>query len=116
MKIICAGIGKTGTTSITKALRHLGFTVFDWEEQTLYFIDHWVDVFQNGAQPDVKRLYQNVDVLVDSPGNFFWEEVLEAFPDSKVILNEREEDSWVKSLVNQLQLITAVRYREFYKY
>ena len=115
MKIICAGIGKTGTTSITKALRHLGFTVFDWEEQTLYFIDHWVDVFQNGAQPDVKRLYQNVDVLVDSPGNFFWEEVLEAFPDSKVILSEREEDSWVKSLVNQLQLITAVRYREFYR-
>ena len=93
MKIICAGIGKTGTTSITKALRHLGFTVFDWEEQTLYFIDHWVDVFQNGAQLDVKRLYQNVDVLVDSPGNFFWEEVLEAFPDSKVILSEREEDS-----------------------
>ena len=115
MKIICAGIGKTGTTSITKALRHLGFTVFDWEEQTLYFIDHWVDVFQNGAQPDVKRLYQNVDVLVDSPGNFFWEEVLEAFPDSKVILSEREEDSWVKSLVNQLRLITAVRYREFYR-
>ena len=115
MKIICAGIGKTGTTSITKALRHLGFTVFDWEEQTLYFIDHWVDVFQNGAQPDVKRLYQNVDVLVDSPGNFFWEEVLEAFPESKVILSEREEDSWVKSLVNQLQLITAVRYREFYR-
>lgn len=62
MKIICAGIGKTGTTSITKALRHLGFTVFDWEEQTLYFIDHWVDVFQNGAQPDVTRLYQNFDV------------------------------------------------------
>ena len=115
MKVICAGIGKTGTKSITKALRHLGFTVFDWEEQTFYFIDHWVDVFQNGAQPDVKRLYKDVDVLVDSPGNFFWEEILEAFPDSKVILSEREEDSWVKSLVNQLQVTAAVKYREFYR-
>ena len=28
------GIGKTGTSSITKALRHLGFKVFDFEEQT----------------------------------------------------------------------------------
>ena len=76
MKIICAGIGKTGTTSITKALRHLGFTVFDWEEQTLYFIDHWVDVFQNGAQPDVKRLYQNVLCLWTLPeifsGRKYW--------------------------------------------
>jgi len=28
-----------------------GFTVFDWEEQTFDFLDHWVDVFQNGAKP-----------------------------------------------------------------
>ena len=48
MKIICAGIGKTGTTSITKALRHLGFTVFDWEEQTL--VIDLVPVFPIPAQ------------------------------------------------------------------
>ena len=58
MKIICAGYGKTGTKSIAKALRHLGFTVFDFEEQTFDFVDHWVDVFQNGAKPDV--MYQSI--------------------------------------------------------
>ena len=103
MKIICAGLGKTGTKSITKAWRHLGFVVFDWEEQTFDFLDHLVDVFKSGAQPDVKRVYQNADAVVDFPGNFFWEEILEAFPDSKVVLSEREEDSWIKSAVNQLQ-------------
>ena len=103
MKIICAGLGKTGTKSIIKALRHLGFVVFDWEEQTFDFLDHLVDVFKSGAQPDVKRVYQNADAVVDFPGNFFWEEILEAFPDSKVVLSEREEDSWIKSAVNQLQ-------------
>ena len=40
MKVICAGMPKTGTKSIRKALRHLGFTVFDWEEQILDFLDH----------------------------------------------------------------------------
>ena len=45
MKVICAGFLKTGTKSIAKALRHLGFTVFDWEEQMFDFLDHWVDVF-----------------------------------------------------------------------
>ena len=111
MKVICAGIGKTGTKSITKALRHLGFTVFDWEEQIFDFLDHWFDVFQNGADPDVKRVYQNADAVVDIPGNFFWEEILEAFPDCKVILSEREEDSWVKSVANQLKTVEAVKSR-----
>ena len=85
MKIICAGYAKTGTKSIAKALQHLGFTVFDWEEQTFDFVDHWVDVFQNGAKPDVKRVYQNADACIDFPGYFFFEEILDAFPDCKVI-------------------------------
>ena len=107
MKIICAGTAKTGTKSLAKALRHLGFTVFDWEEQIFDFLDHWVDVFQNGTKPDVKRVYQNADAVVDMPGNLFFQEILEAFPDCKVILSEREEDSWVKSWTRQLESLQA---------
>ena len=109
MKIICAGYGKTGTKSIAKALRYLGFTVYDWEEQAFDFLDHWVDVYQNGTKPDVKRVYQNADAAVDFPGYFFYEEILEAFPDCKVILSEREEDSWVKSFTHQLESTLATR-------
>ena len=94
---------------MTKALQHLGFTVFDWEEQLFDFLDHWFDVFQNGPKPDVKRVFQNADVCVDAPGNFFFEEILEVFPDCKVILNVREEDSWIESLVRQLDAAYALR-------
>ena len=109
MKIICAGFLKTGTKSIAKALRQLGFTVYDWEDQLFDFLDHWVDVFQNGSKPDVKRVYQNADVCVDTPGNVFFEEILEAFPDCKVILSVREEDSWLGSLVRQIDSFNALR-------
>jgi len=109
MKVICAGMPKTGTKSITKALRHLGFTVFDWEEQIFDFLDHWFDVFKNGTKPDVKGVYQDADAVVDMPGTLFWEEILEAFSDCKVILSERDEDSWVKSMVNQLEMVQAMR-------
>ena len=109
MKIICAGYSKTGTKSIAKALRHLGFNVFDWEEQMFDFRDHWFDVFQNGAKPDVKRVYQNADVCIDMPGCFFYEEILEVFPDCKVLLSVREEDSWIESLVRQLDSVYALR-------
>ena len=83
--------------------------MFDWEEQTFDFLDHWVDVFQNGAKPDVKRVYQNADVCIDFPGVFFFEEILDAFPDCKVILSEREEDSWIESAVRQLDSVNALR-------
>ena len=100
---------KTGTKSIAKALQHLGFTVFDWEEQLFDFLDHWVDVLQNGAKPDVKRVYENADVCIDMPGFFFVEEILEAFPDCKVILMVREEDSWVQSLSYHFESVYAAR-------
>ena len=109
MKIICTGVGKTGTKSIAKALRQLGFEVLDFEEQTLDFLDHWVDVFQNGTKPDVKRVYQNADVCVGAPGNIFFEEILEGFPDCKVVLSVREEDSWTESVVRQVDSLNASR-------
>ena len=113
MKIICAGLGKTGSNQSPKLCVSLDSSSFDWEEQTFDFLDHWVDVFKSGAKPDVKRVYQNADAVVDFPGTFFWEEILEAFPESKVILSEREEDSWIKSVVNQV--INAVKSGEFYR-
>ena len=79
MKVICAGMNKTGTKSISKALRQLGFTVSDFPQQLDGFLDHWIDVFQNGTKPDVKRIYRNADAVVDIPGNLFWEEILETF-------------------------------------
>ena len=110
VKVICAGPGKTGTKTIVKALRILGLTVYDWEEQTFDFLDHWVDVFQNGTKPDVKRVYKNADAAADMQASFFFEEILEAFPDCKVILTERNEDAWVKSLANQLEVFYTAKY------
>ena len=82
------------------------------KEQTFDFLDHWVDVFQNGAKTDVKRVYQNAaDVCVDTPGNLFFEEILQAFPDCKVILSVREEDSWIESAVRQLDSLYAMRFK-----
>lgn len=110
MKVICTSPAKTGTKSISKALQLLGFTVYNWKEQTFDFLDHWVDVFQNGANPDVKRVYRKADAVVDMPGKFFFEEILNAFPECKVILSERDEDSWVESLANQIRVFNTATF------
>ena len=105
MKIICAGLGKTGTKSITKVLRHLGFIVFDWEEQTFDFLDHWVDVFKSGAQPDVKRVYQNADAVVNES------QILLFYPrqniDKKKPAKRKEKDNSVRPKYREVTFLMA---------
>ena len=48
-------------------------------------------------------MYQNVDAVVGLPAWFWFEEIFEAFPDSKVILSIRDEENWLKSLVRQIE-------------
>ena len=111
MKIICAGHFKTGTKSLAKALEILGYKVWDFDSQLLHHGKVWFDVLVNGAKPDMRSLYENseeeVDVLVDMPSAFFLEEILEAFPDVKVIHTVRDEDAWVHSMANYLRATKA---------
>ena len=103
MKLICAGASKTGSKSISYALRILGFKVFDFDDQLLHYMSEWHDLFSGKQMPDFYRMFKDVDVVIDFPCNFFYEELMEAFPEAKVILSVRSdgEDAWAKSLKHQ---------------
>ncbi|XP_031563759.1 uncharacterized protein LOC116299268 [Actinia tenebrosa] len=107
MKVICAGLPQTGTTSIAHALRILGYKVYDYDEQILYYMNEWLDLYKHGKVPDFYAMFKDVDVVIDYPGNFFFEEIMEAFPDAKVILSEREEDIWIRRYVNNMELFAS---------
>ena len=66
--------------------------MFDWKEQMFDFVDHWVVDSQNIMAPN---LISREFTCINFAGFFFFEEILEAFPDCKVILSEREEGSWI---------------------
>ena len=102
MKIICAGLPKTGTTSMAKALEILGFKVYDWKEHVTIHVDEWLDIYLKGKTPDFASMYKDVDAVTDHPAGFWYEEILQAFPDAMVILNVRvSEDVWLKSKVRE---------------
>ena len=104
MKIICAGLDKTGTTSMANALRVLGFTVYDWPEQGAIHGDEWLDVYLRGKLPDFASMYDGVDAVSDIPASLWYQEISEVFPDAKVILTVRDnEDIWLKSWVKQCE-------------
>ena len=47
-------------------------------------------------------MYKDVDAVTDIPANIWYEEILQAFPDAKVILSVRDsEDAWLKSFVRE---------------
>ena len=85
MKVIVAGMSKTGTKSMVAALKELGFEVHDYLEHYLYNGDKWLKIcYDGGSVEDFRKMYQNVDAVVDLPAWHFWEELSEAFPEAKV--------------------------------
>jgi glutaredoxin-related protein len=90
MKILGAGLSRTGTLSLHKALQILGFNSVHWEPSRLN------DVIK-GVGSDFKR-YDDVDAVSDIPAAFFFREIFGAYPNCKVILTIRDMDSWFESV------------------
>ena len=99
LSVIGAGFGRTGTMSLKLALDHLGFG-------PCY---HMTEVFKNprasgyweaaaDRQPvDWEQVFAGYGSTVDWPGATFYKELADAYPDAKVILTERDSDSWFAS-------------------
>ena len=106
MKIVCAGLSKTGTKSLAKALRILGFTVYDYDEHEQFHLEQWFDIYCEGKSPDFTSMYKDIDAVTDLLPAFWFQEIYEAFPDSKVILTLRDnEEVWAQSWVEQNEII-----------
>ena len=85
MKIIVAGFSKTGTKSVHSALKILGFKVYDHLENFWYFEEEWNRILKTGGEvKDFQKMYEDVEVVIDSPAYYFWKEIHAAFPNSKV--------------------------------
>lgn len=118
MKVICAGLSKTGTKSLARALRILGYKIYDFPEHMDLHLDEWIDIFcGDGKLADFASMYADVDGVTDLPAAFWFEEILACFPEAKVILNVRDNDdvwvqSWAKHLhmTRDLGLLTKLAY------
>ncbi|XP_078487570.1 uncharacterized protein LOC144745425 [Ciona intestinalis] len=98
MKVIYAGYSKTGTKTMGTVFNEFGYNTYDWLENSWYLGKDWRRIIKEGGTvEDFRRMYEGVDAVVDVPCFIFWEEILEAFPDAKIIFSARDEDSWLRS-------------------
>ncbi|WP_328565239.1 sulfotransferase family protein [Streptomyces coelicoflavus] len=100
LKIVNAGLGRTGTTSLKAALDRLGlgpsFHMFDIVGDAER-LRQWERVVCDGESPDWQALFDGYRSAVDGPCAVYYRQISEAFEDAKVILTVRDAESWYRS-------------------
>ena len=100
LRVVGAGVGRTGTTSLKAALeRLLGgrcyhmFEVFGRPDDVAVW-----DLAAKGQRVDWEALFAEFTATVDWPGAACWKEIADAFPDAVVLLSTRSSaEAWWKS-------------------
>jgi len=96
MRVIGAGLGRTGTLSLKTALeRLLGEPCYHMFE-VMANPDHlpiWHDAIR-GATPDWTEFPTGYAAAVDWPAVSFWRELAEAHAEALVLLSTRDADAW----------------------
>jgi Sulfotransferase domain len=99
LRIIGAGLGRTGTTSLKLALEDLlGEPCYHMSEvgDRPQDPDVWGDAYE-GRLPDWSTLFSGYGATVDWPAAPFWRELSVAFPEAPIVLSIRDEDTWWES-------------------
>lgn len=105
IKVIGAGFGRTGTTSTKAALERLGLAPCYHMREILQprpgfndgHLDAWHAFATGRGGMDWEWLLQHYEAVLDHPVCLFYEDLLEIFPDAKVVLNVREPEAWFRS-------------------
>src|SRR5579862_2437490 len=100
LSVIGAGFGRTGTMSLKLALEQLDLgPCYHMTEvfKNPAAPDWWYAAAQNPAKADWGKIFAGYNSTVDWPNATYWKELAEAYPDAKVILTERDPDTWFES-------------------
>ncbi len=96
LRVIGAGLGRTGTLSLKGALeRLLGAPCYHMFEAVQHpeHVARW-RAAARGELPDWDRLFDGFAAAVDWPASAFWRELSEAYPDAPIVLSTRSAESW----------------------
>jgi hypothetical protein len=99
MKVIGSGFGRTGTLSLKIALEVLGFGPCYHMEMVLRNPEHirsWGDLAR-GRDVDVPTLLSEFQSCVDFPACLHYQQLLDRYPDAKVIHTIRDPNDWYES-------------------
>lgn len=98
LKIIGAGLGRTGTLSLKLALEQLGFGPCYHMTEVLMDPSRgagWVRAAE--GHPDWNGIFTGFESTVDYPGCAFWRQLAQFYSTAKVLLSVRSSQDWFDS-------------------
>lgn len=111
LKVIGAGLARMATTSTKAALEELGFdpcftyfTLFSRPD----LVEGWLAVYEKGSR-DWSVLFDGFQATVDWPSCDFYESLMAAYPDAKVLLNVRDPEVWYESMKNTIWAVNQAQ-------
>ncbi|MBV1916910.1 MAG: hypothetical protein KUG65_02440 [Sphingomonadaceae bacterium] len=100
LKVIGAGLGRTGTLSLKLALEHLGYGpcyhMLEIMSEGRERLPQWMDVVH--GSPNWDAIFDGFGSTVDYPACNYWRELADHYPKAKVILSTRDAQDWFKSV------------------
>jgi len=111
LKVIGAGLGRTGTYSLKLALEELGFGPCHHMEEVLKDPMRQVPLWSAALQgkPDWEATFEGYNSAVDWPGAAFWQELADHYTEAKVILTVRSAESWSQSYSETISKLLSTR-------
>lgn len=107
LEVIGAGFGRTGTMSLKVALEELGFEPCYHMSEVFTHPEH-VELWRAAAQGEPvewEQIFGGYRATVDWPACTFYGELMENYPDAKVILTVRDPQRWYESAYNTIYTI-----------
>jgi len=127
VRVLILGLSRTGNTSLCAALRKLGYTPYQmrnllaapqtiplWNEalgltllppEERYYKMRNTSIFRAYTTPEFDTLLGEYDAISDIPASLFWRQLVEAYPDAKIIVTTRDYEDWEASMQKSVWLL-----------
>jgi len=99
MRVIGAGLPRTGTLTQKLALEELGLgRCYHWVD-VLADLDRGVELWDRALDGEApwEEVFAGCNCTVDWPGGYFYRELMDFYPQAKVLLSVRDEQAWERS-------------------
>ncbi len=111
LKVIGAGVGRTGTMSLRLAIDQLGLGPCYHMEVVLQNmptqVPLWVAALK--GRPDWAKIYDGFGSAVDWPTAAFFRELIKAYPSAKFVLTHRDPGNWADSFGSTIRKLVDER-------
>src|SRR5215831_12935273 len=111
IKVIGAGVGRTGTYSLKLAINRLGLGPCHHMEAVIQNMPVQVPLWAAALEgkPDWAAIFDGFNSAVDWPTASFFRELAQNYPSAKFVLTHRDPESWAESFGETIYTVMGMR-------